>query len=75
MSQPLDPNSRTQVQQPVISWWEDWLDRLATLGNVVEWVWRKKLWWMVPLLLSLVLLAALVALQATPVGPLLYPIF
>jgi hypothetical protein len=30
---------------------------------------------MLPLLLALVILAALVVLEATPIGPLLYPVF
>jgi hypothetical protein len=50
-------------------------DRLAVSGDLVYLVWRHKLWWMVPLLLALVVLAALVVLEATPIGPLLYPVF
>lgn len=50
-------------------------DRLAVSGDLVTLVWRHKLWWMVPLLLALVVLAALVVLEATPLGPLLYPVF
>ena len=50
-------------------------DRLAVSGDLVYLVWRHKLWWMAPLLVALVLLAVLVVLEATPIGPLLYPVF
>ena len=50
-------------------------DRLAVSGDLVNLVWQHKLWWMVPLLIAMVVLAALVVLEATPIGPLLYPVF
>jgi hypothetical protein len=50
-------------------------DRLSVSSDLVYLVWRHKLWWMVPLLIALVVLAALVLLEATPIGPLLYPVF
>ena len=50
-------------------------DRLAVSGDLVNLVWQHKLWWMVPLLVAMVVLAALVVLEATPIGPLLYPVF
>ncbi len=37
-------------------------------------IWQHKLWWAVPLLLALLVLGALLVLEATPVGPLLYPL-
>ncbi len=50
-------------------------DRLSVSSDLVYLVWRHKLWWMVPLLVAFVLLVALVVLEATPIGPLLYPVF
>lgn len=50
-------------------------DNAGVLADIVQLVWQKKLWWMVPLLLAMLLLAALVFVQATPIGPLLYPVF
>jgi hypothetical protein len=50
-------------------------DRLETFGQIVLLVWSHKLWWLLPLLLSLAVLGLLLTLQATPVGPLLYPVF
>ena len=50
-------------------------DRASVSGDLINLVWHHKLWWMLPLLLALVVLAALVVLEATPIGPLLYPVF
>lgn len=50
-------------------------DYVGTLGDLVMLVWTHKLWWLIPLLLSLLVLAGLLTLQATPIGPLIYPIF
>lgn len=50
-------------------------DRLAVSSDLVYLVWRHKLWWMVPLLVAMIVLLALVVLEATPIGPLLYPVF
>jgi hypothetical protein len=50
-------------------------DRLSVSADLIDLVWQHKLWWMVPLLLAMVVLAALVVLEATPIGPLLYPVF
>jgi hypothetical protein len=53
----------------------DFSDNVAVLGDLVRLVWERKLWWLVPLLGALLLLAALLLLEATPIGPLLYPVF
>ncbi|HLZ30178.1 MAG TPA: DUF5989 family protein [Chloroflexota bacterium] len=44
-------------------------------SDLVRLIWEHRLWWVVPLLLALLLLAVLVVLESTPVGPLLYPLF
>lgn len=50
-------------------------DQLSVSAELIRLVWQHKLWWLAPLLLALVLLGLIVALEATPVGPLLYPLF
>ena len=50
-------------------------DNASALGDLVLLVWQHRLWWLVPLLLAMLLLAALLFLEATPVGPLIYPVF
>jgi hypothetical protein len=50
-------------------------DNAGAVGDLVLLVWQRKAWWLVPLLLALLLLAGLLLLEATPVGPLIYPVF
>ncbi len=50
-------------------------DNAGALGDLVLLIWERKVWWLIPLLMALALLAVLLLLEATPVGPLLYPVF
>jgi hypothetical protein len=50
-------------------------DQLALSRDIVELIWQHKLWWVLPLLIAMLGLALLLVLEATPVGPLLYPLF
>jgi len=50
-------------------------DRLVVSRDLVALIWQHRLWWLVPVAVSLLILSVLVVLQATPVGPLLYPLF
>ncbi|MBV9173435.1 MAG: hypothetical protein JOZ81_25505 [Chloroflexi bacterium] len=61
---PSDSHTRTDLD-----------DRFALTSDLARLVWAHKLWWVVPLLLALVVLGVLLVLEATPVGPLLYPVF
>lgn len=38
-------------------------------------IWHHRLWWIIPVVLALVVLGLLLVVEATPVGPLLYPLF
>jgi Family of unknown function (DUF5989) len=50
-------------------------DQVSLSRDLVGLIWQHKLWWAVPVLVALLLLSLLLVLQATPVGPLLYPLF
>jgi hypothetical protein len=50
-------------------------DQLALTRDVVGLIWHHKLWWLVPLILAMLVLSLVLVLEATPVGPLLYPLF
>ena len=50
-------------------------DRLALSRDLVALIWQHKLWWAVPVIVALLLLSLMIVLQATPLGPLLYPLF
>ncbi len=50
--------------------------RLSTVGELLGFLWKRKLWWLVPLIVLLVLLLALLLLaQASAVGPFIYTLF
>jgi hypothetical protein len=50
-------------------------DQLALTRDIVGLIWQHKLWWLVPVVFALLALTVLLVLEATPVGPLLYPLF
>lgn len=52
------------------------LDRLGVLGELLRFMWARKLWWLVPMLVVLVLLVAvLVFAQGSAVAPFIYTLF
>ena len=61
--------------RPLAGWAREALDVLGIVGSLLHLIWRRKLWWLVPLVLVLLVMAALIMLEATPVGPLIYPLF
>jgi Family of unknown function (DUF5989) len=71
----MDRATRTRARPRRNSLGNQVADRVSVSGDLVNLVWRHKLWWMLPLLLAFIVLAALVVLEATPIGPLLYPVF
>lgn len=71
----MDRATRTRARSRKTNLGNQVADRVSVSGDLVTLVWRHKLWWMLPLLLAFIVLAALVVLEATPIGPLLYPVF
>ena len=48
----------------------------GTIGELFEFLWERKLWWMMPFVLTLLLVAALLlAGQATGIAPFIYTLF
>jgi heme O synthase-like polyprenyltransferase len=62
------PRPRRKVERQIA-------DHLSVSADLLDLVWQHKLWWMVPLLIAMAALAVLVVIEATPIGPLLYPVF
>lgn len=50
-------------------------DNAGAIGDLVMLIWERKVWWLAPLLIALLLLAALVLLEASPIAPFIYPVF
>ena len=50
--------------------------RFAAIGELFRMIWDRKAWVLLPPIVALILVAGLIILaQATPLGPLIYPIF
>jgi len=49
--------------------------RMGTLGEVAVFLWQRKLWWLFPLFILLILLGLLIVLaQSSAVAPWMYPL-
>jgi hypothetical protein len=62
------PRARRKVGRQVA-------DRWSVSADLINLVWRHKLWWMLPLLVAMAVLVILIVLEPTAIGPLLYPLF
>lgn len=52
------------------------LDRLGILGELMRFLWTRKLWWMIPMVLVLILLVGvLVFAQGSAMAPFIYTLF
>jgi hypothetical protein len=52
------------------------LIRLGTIGELLRFMWARKLWWMIPMILVLVLFAALLIFaQGSAIAPFIYTLF
>lgn len=50
--------------------------RLRTVGDLVRLLWRERLWWMIPMVLTLLLVGALLIFaQGSAVAPFIYTLF
>jgi len=50
--------------------------RLGIMGELLEFFWERKLWWMMPMILTLLLLGVLIVFtQGTAVAPFIYTLF
>jgi hypothetical protein len=50
-------------------------NKLGIAGELLSFLWAQKLWWLIPLVVMLLLLAALIAFaSATSLGPFIYPL-
>ncbi len=52
------------------------MHRLTVVGEILQLVWHRRVWVMLPPILALLVVGGLLVLgQATPLGPLIYPLF
>ena len=54
----------------------DAVRRLGVVGELLRFLWRERLWWMIPLLIALIAVGALIVLGSSPaVAPFVYALF
>ena len=58
------------------NWLERFGSRLGILGELLRFLWQRKLWWMIPMIVMLILFTLLlVAAQGSALAPFIYTIF
>lgn len=52
------------------------LSRMGILGELLSYLWKRKLWWMIPMIVVLILFASLLVFaQGSAVVPFIYTLF
>jgi len=51
------------------------LSRFPVVGELMVFLWHRKLWWLIPVVIVLVILGLLVVLGSTGVAPFIYTLF
>ncbi len=55
---------------------ENSTNRLASVGELMRFLWKRKQWWLFPIVIALVILGTLLTLaQTSALGPFMYTIF
>ena len=53
-----------------------WSARIGIVGRLLEYLWRERLWWMIPVIVILLLFGALILFsQSSAVAPFIYTLF
>lgn len=59
-----------------MKWFGTLLTRLGTTGELLQFLWERKLWWLYPMILMLLLFGLLMVFaQTSPIAPLIYTLF
>lgn len=57
-------------------WLRDMADRFGVAGELIVFLWERKLWWMIPMVVVLLALGLLLVLaQSTAIAPFIYTLF
>lgn len=51
------------------------ISKFGIFGELLLFFWRRKLWWLIPIVVTLVLLSVLLVLGGTGVAPFIYTLF
>ncbi|TAK09222.1 hypothetical protein EPO44_01565 [bacterium] len=59
-----------------MKWFGTILTRLGTAGELLQFLWERKLWWLYPMILVLLLFGLLMVFaQTSPIAPFIYTLF
>ena len=54
----------------------DFLARMGILGELLQFLWRRKLYWLIPMIITLIIFAILIVLGSNPATqPFIYTLF
>ena len=54
----------------------DMIPRMGILGELLQFLWRRKLYWLIPMIIMLALFIVLIILSSNPAtAPFIYPMF
>jgi hypothetical protein len=57
-------------------WLRDMADRFGVAGELLVFLWERKLWWMIPMVVVLLAFGLLLVLaQSTAIAPFIYTLF
>jgi len=52
------------------------IDRLVTIKELFSFLWKRKLWWLTPMLVVFLVVAVLILfVGSSPLAPIIYPLF
>jgi len=51
------------------------IDRSGILGELLSFLWQRKLWWLIPVVVLLVAFSVLLILGSTGIAPFIYTLF
>ena len=55
---------------------QDFIMRLGVLGELLAFLWKRKLYWMLPMVITLIVFALLIVVGgSTPLSPFIYTLF
>jgi len=54
----------------------DFTSRLGIAGELLAFLWRAKMWWLIPMVIALLVFALIIVVaSAGPAGPMIYTLF
>jgi hypothetical protein len=59
-----------------MKWFQSFKSRSSVVGELMAFLWKQKLWWLIPMVVVLLLFGVLLMLaQSSPLAPFVYTLF